>query len=433
MFSGVLERKLVLMRILVVSTFYPPNLSTSTQGVYKRLSMFIEALSKLAQLDVLFYVPSDIDTSEAGTKDHEQALSQYWRTNVNLFLCPTAIHRQALPKWRKKWDNIFSFFHQHNFPIDPQSLQLQAFESCLECQPDAIFVHRLPAFCPALLTQKNLPPIYFDLDDIEHIKYVRRLQQPPIRLQSLFSYLQVPTLLWGERQAIRAAQLTFVCSERDRHYLTQQFNAQGLTTIPNAINIPQPQPITPEPTLLLIGGYYYHANTQAANFLIEQVWSHIYAKMPNARLLIAGTQPENIRSYGKSIPGVEFLGFVKDLDTLYQQSRIVCCPIFTGGGTRVKMIEAAAYGKPIIATQIGAEGLNFRDQKEFLLCNSSQEFTVACLELLQNDSLCAQLGAAAHQMAIQHYDRANVINLICQKIQLATPIFQNATALTNEE
>jgi len=409
------------MRILVVSTFFPSDLNTSTQGVYKRMGMFVEALSKIAQLDVLFYVPPTVDTSTNAIATQEHAFSHHWQTKVNLFLCPSSTHRQTLPKWKQKWDRIFSFFNQNDFPVDQESPQLRAFETCLERQPDAIFMHRLPAMCPILLTQKKLPPVYFDLDDIEHIKFVRRLQQPPIRLQSLPNYLQVPALWWGERQAIRSAQLTFVCSELDRQYLSNQLNYAGVVTVPNAIAIPTPQPITLEPTLLLIGGYYYHANIQAANFLIEQVWAHIYPTIPNARLLIAGPQPENIHSYGKSIPGIEFLGFVDDLDELYQKSRVVCCPIFTGGGTRVKMIEAAAYGKPIVATQIGAEGLAFRDKTEFLLCNHPKAFAAACIELLQNDLLCEKLGFAARQMAIQSYDRANVMNLIQQHIQAKEP------------
>lgn len=410
------------MRILVVSTFFPSDLNTSTQGVYKRMGMFVEALSKIAQLDVLFYVPPTIDTSDSAIAVQEHNFSKHWQTKINLFLCPSSIHHQILPKWRQKWNRVFSFFEQNNFSVNPDSSQLQAFEACLDRQPDAVFIHRLPAICPVLLTQKELPPVFFDLDDIEHIKFIRRLQQPPVRPQSLLNYLQVPALWWGERQAIRSASLTFVCSELDRSYLANQLKYEGIVTVPNAITIPHPQPIALEPTLLLIGGYYYHANIQAANFLIEQVWPHIYPTLPTARLLIAGPQPENIHSYGKNLPNVEFLGFVDDLDTLYQKSRVVCCPIFTGGGTRVKMIEAAAYGKPIVATQIGAEGLNFRDKIEFLLCDDPKAFADSCLELLQSDSLCEKLGSAARQMAIQSYDRTNVMNLIQQHIQTEVPM-----------
>jgi len=405
------------MRILIISTFFPSDLNTSTQGVYKRMGMFVEALSKVAQLDVLFYVPSTVDTSPSAIKNQEYAFSQHWKTKVNLFLCPSSTHHQAVPKWKQKWNRAFSFFNQNDFPANQDSLQLEAFETCLERQPDAVFIHRLPAICPILATQEKVPPIFFDLDDIEHIKFMRRLQQPPIRLQSLPNYLQIPALWWGERQAIRSAQLTFVCSELDRRYLTNKLNYKGVVTVPNAIAIPNPQPITSEQTLLLIGGYYYHANLQAANFLIEEVWPHIYPNLPNARLLIAGPQPEKIRSYRSNIAGVEFLGFVDDLDALYQKSRVVCCPIFTGGGTRVKMIEAAAYGKAIVATEVGAEGLNFRDKSEFLLRNDPKAFADACLELLQNDSLCKKLGFSARQMAITFYDRTNVMNLIQQHIQ----------------
>jgi glycosyltransferase involved in cell wall biosynthesis len=58
---------------------------------------------------------------------------------------------------------------------------------------------------------------------------------------------------------------------------------------------------------------------------------------------------------------VEFRGFVDDLSALYAETRIVCCPIVIGSGTRIKLVEAASYARPIVATRIGAEGLDFRD------------------------------------------------------------------------
>ncbi|MHC5733168.1 MAG: glycosyltransferase family 4 protein, partial [Nostoc sp.] len=86
-------------------------------------------------------------------------------------------------------------------------------------------------------------------------------------------------------------------------------------------------------------------NVIGANFLIENIWPLIYQQHPEARLIIAGKSPENIRTYSDNIPGVEFTGFVPDINALYDQTRVVCCPILSGGGTRLKIIEAAAYGK----------------------------------------------------------------------------------------
>jgi glycosyltransferase involved in cell wall biosynthesis len=208
------------------------------------------------------------------------------------------------------------------------------------------------------------------------------------------------------------AHRTFVCSELDRLYLTNRLRLPRVVTVPNAVTIPEPQPLTPEPTLLFIGSYSYKPNVDAAEFLVEQVWPRISRAMPKARLIIAGANPNRIHGYSSGIPGVEFTGFVEDLDGLYGRSRVVCVPILSGGGTRVKIIEAAAYGKPIVSTTLGAEGLEMRDGYELLLRDDPDSFAEACLKLLNDPIICNRLGSAARAMVVQHYDQAKIKRLI---------------------
>src|SRR4030095_7177078 len=93
-----------------------------------------------------------------------------------------------------------------------------------------------------------------------------------------------------------------------------------------------------------------------------------------------------------------------------------CCPIRTGGGTRIKVIEAAAYGKPIVSTHVGAEGLEFEDGREILLRDEPQAFADACIELFRDGSLSSSLGQTARAKAIKLYDRQHVIQLIQQEL-----------------
>jgi glycosyltransferase involved in cell wall biosynthesis len=408
------------MRVLFVSNHLPPHLPTATQGIYKRMGLFMDALKPIAQLEMLFFVAPDADTSAETIARLEADISQHWNVKTKLTLCPTPA--QTPSKFQQQIAGIFNFHHQADYIGTSHPAVVQAFEQCLDRNPDALFIHRLNSLCPAMLSDRPLPPIFFDLDDVEHIKFIRQLRQPPTRVRTLLYYLQVPARLRGELRAIRLTRQTFVCSDHDRRYLLNRWGLSNVVSVPNAIKIPSPQPLTPQPTLLLLGGYYYFPNTNAANFLIEQVLPRIQRVIPNAHLIIAGPKPEAIRSYAKKPTGVEFTGFVEDLDALYQRSRVVCCPIFSGGGTRVKMIEAAAYGKPIVSTRIGAEGLEMTDGKDFLLRDRPQDFADACIELLQNDGLCDRLGAAARNTAIQSYDRANIVQLIRHQISSATQV-----------
>jgi glycosyltransferase involved in cell wall biosynthesis len=117
------------------------------------------------------------------------------------------------------------------------------------------------------------------------------------------------------------------------------------------------------------------------------------------------------------MPGVEFTGFVEGLDDLYRQSRVICAPILSGGGTRVKIIEAAAYGKPIVSTRIGAEGIEMQDGKEIFLRDDPASFAKVCIRLLNDHDMCEKMGTAARSIAIKEYDEMKIRQNIQRIIQ----------------
>jgi glycosyltransferase involved in cell wall biosynthesis len=178
-----------------------------------------------------------------------------------------------------------------------------------------------------------------------------------------------------------------------------------VVTIPNATSIPSLcPPFLATQTVLFLGFLGYPPNSEAAERLVSVIWPLVLQKCPWAQLIVAGRSPESVPSY-KSVPkNVEFTGLVGDLDMLYRRTRLVCCPLRYGGGTRVKLIEAAGYGKAMVSTTVGAEGLSFADEKEILIRDDDIGIAEACVRLLKDDGLCARLGEAARRKAKSIYD-----------------------------
>ena len=171
--------------------------------------------------------------------------------------------------------------------------------------------------------------------------------------------------------------------------------------------------VYPQRTVLFLGNHRYGPNAEAAERLISRIWPLVLQQDENARLIIAGDCPERIPSYRLRPLNVEFTGLVSDLDGLYQRSRIICCPIITGGGTRLKLIEAAAYAKPMITTPIGAEGLLFENDREILIRDSDAQIAAACSRLLSHDSECLELGSHAYRKAASIYS----VDIVKQRIK----------------
>jgi glycosyltransferase involved in cell wall biosynthesis len=400
------------MRVLFVSRSFPTDLRTYVGGGFQRMAMFIEAIAGIADLDMLFYVRPDMDMSPSAVRAAERSLSSYWNARIHLSLCPRAVPAAPLSKWRLYSDPALSFFRQPGCVETSGACQVSALEACLSRNPDAIFAYELVSMCPLLLTRKALPPVFFDLNDIAHVAHLRGTNEEWTWRHKLVHYSRLPSLSWGERRAVRLARRTFVCSELDREYLSTTCRLSGIATVPNAVGTAKLLPGPGEPTLLFLGSYWYQPNVDAAAFLIERVWPRVYQAMPDAKLIIAGVSPELIPGYNSGIPGVEFTGFVDDLEALYRRASVVCAPILSGGGTRVKIIEAAAYGRPVVSTRIGAEGLSLRDGRELLLRDEPESFAGACLELLRDPLLRERLGSAAHAAVLEHYLRDNVVRVI---------------------
>jgi glycosyltransferase involved in cell wall biosynthesis len=116
-----------------------------------------------------------------------------------------------------------------------------------------------------------------------------------------------------------------------------------------------------------------------------------------------------LTSFHHPPPGVEFLGFVSDLGALYRRTRVVCCPIQSGSGTRFKILEAASYGVPVVSTPIGAEGIDLVPDAEIVLRSSATDLAEACLDLLRDDLRARTVGASARERVRARYSRDAVV------------------------
>lgn len=401
------------MRVLLVSCSLPDKATESSHGVFRRLDMFVAGIRGLVdKLDALFYIHPDIAIQGVDIESLEANLRNRWKMDVHVALCGRVDVAIGPGLWNHFIYPSLGFYNIPNYAEVSGMAQIEAFGNQLARKPDIIFVHRLKSMPPLMLINKPLPPVLLDMDDIEHIAFWRDIRMPPKWRTKFLLNLQIPALLAGEIRAMKMAARTFVCSDMDRKKLSYLPGGKRVMAIPNAVRIPQPYPLTNLPTILIIGQFSYSPNRVGVEYFLDGVWDIILQNNPNARLVVAGPSCDRIRHYQQPPRNVTFPGFVEDLDELYNSSRVVVCPILSGGGTRLKIIEAAAYGKPIVSTMIGAEGLDFINDVHLMIRDEIQAMAEACLRLLMDDNLARGLGEAARAMAIEKYARESIENKI---------------------
>lgn len=407
------------MRILFISRYFIDDPKTKVHGVYKRMGTFIEALREIAALDILFYTPPGTDCSHSQTKELETRLRDHWQADVNLFLCPMREYGNRTPvgKITSFWKGIFSIFEQLGYYEASGKEQVGFLEGLLDRKPDALFAHRLSAMCPVLLSGKKLPPVFFDLDDIEHVVLSRYIAQQT-KTRSKLLRLLLPALISGEKKAVRLSAETYVCSGKDRQLLEREFGARNVAVVPNSVSMPDYTPPATDPVLLFLGSDY-GANLEAADYMARQIWPRVYEAMPSARLIIAGISKGMLGRDIPGTPGIEVPGFVENLDGLYAESRAVVTPILVGGGTRFKIIEAGGYGRPVVSTTVGMEGIDLAPGPEIIVRDDPKEFASACVDLLSDAALGERIGLAAREKVAARYDRRAVVEEIRQRITSA--------------
>jgi glycosyltransferase involved in cell wall biosynthesis len=403
---------------LAISTYFSPKSEEMAHGVIQRLGTQVKALARVAdQINCLFLTDATLQYSAEEIRAHEEALRRRWSAQVSLTIAPVArwpVSRRnyVSRRWQSYGRGIFDFHSQPHYSHLNNEAAVLAVRGALRAAPDLIFVHKLNAMSVVMKLSREIgrTPVFFDLDDIEHVVLARRLLRNPSGPLERLLLVHVPRLLLAEMQAIRRSRLTFVCSQQDRRYLRRLGCSRHVEVVPNSVRFPaNGSAAATERVVLFVGVLSYGPNTLAADTLVQDIWPSVHARVPNARLIIVGNHPEQLRSYPATDPSVTFCGFVDDLDEVYRKARVVCCPIFYGGGTRVKIIEAAAHARAIVSTTLGTEGLAFENGREIVVRDDLRSLADECVRLLRDPGAAEQLGIAAREKARITYEQSAVV------------------------
>ena len=160
-------------------------------------------------------------------------------------------------------------------------------------------------------------------------------------------------------------------------------------------------------TLFHIGSMDWRPNQESILWFLESVWPKINLKFPDLRFVIAG---KNMPDFIKNLKykNVEILGEVEDAIEFINSHTVMVVPLLSGSGIRVKIIEAMALEKTIITTSIGAEGINYTDNKNIKIANSNIDFLNAISDLINNKTQCDEIGKNARKLVEKDFD-LNVI------------------------
>ncbi|MDH4985112.1 glycosyltransferase family 4 protein [Aminobacter anthyllidis] len=280
-------------------------------------------------------------------------------------------------------------------PIDtriPQIALSRLLAAARDFRPDTIVVEGIPLF-PLLRHLRPLAPtLVLDMHNIES-DLARQMMPKTGWLAGLFSKTtrHVRRMRDMELQSLRVVDKVWVCSEQDRDRLRSLSGGRAIAdVIPNGVPrfdlipeqlVDQPEMDKGKPTLLFIGHLNYPPNLEAARRLATQILPRLQAKLGGARLIIAGRSPHRSLADVAALPDVELIANPDDLAELYSRAHLAIVPLVSGGGTRLKILEAMAWGLPVVATRLAAEGLGLVDGVDIDFAETNDELATRAAAL----------------------------------------------------
>jgi glycosyltransferase involved in cell wall biosynthesis len=192
-------------------------------------------------------------------------------------------------------------------------------------------------------------------------------------------------------------------SEAERRRARERSPTSCVTVVPNGVHTGlrrAPSSLPANRSLLFVGNLGYLPNEDAVRYFCADVLPRMRRSV---RVSIVGANaPAALREIARP-PNVRFSGGVERLSSAYRQARAAVVPLRAGGGTRIKILEAFARGRPVVSTRLGARGLEVRHGEHLLIADGARAFAVACERVLHDDDLARSLVDAAHELVARRH------------------------------
>lgn len=307
----------------------------------------------------------------------------------------------------------------------------ELFEYAINRRPLELVFHHSEELVKKI--QRLASSIEFDVVQIEHSYNARYVEALPSEIECrkllvfhnivFDQYAQISRIEWRPLMKLRAllysrmmrrwepnyAQRFDNCialSNADRELLKAANPHLQIEVVPNGTDTQHNKPLPRQATissLLFVGTMNYTANVDGVVFFCQDILPRIRESAAGTEMWIVGKDPvPEVRHLNGN--GVHVTGKADDLEKYYRQATVTVVPLRAGSGTRLKILESMALGRPVVSTSVGCEGLEVVDSKHLLIADDPSQFAKKTLQLLDDKDLYDYIVTNARQLVEDVYD-----------------------------
>lgn len=321
---------------------YPPNKGEKIRAFHQ-----LRALSGRHEVDLFTLVDDPAD------RTYEGALAPYCRRVTTALVRPKLARLRALPFLLTDTPLTLPVFHS-------AQLKAEVRKALSTERYDRIFV-----YCSAMAQYVEAVdgiPILVDLVDVDSDKWEQYARFSPFPFSAVYRR-EGRCLRRYERRVCESAASVIVSTHREAEVLRQVCPTASVHVIPNGVDTayfqpPAVRPAAPAPAVIFTGDMSYFPNEEAVTFFATEVLPRIRESVPDARFLIVGRNPTAKVQKLENIGGVTVTGFVADVRDYLAQAQVAVAPLSIAAGIQNKILEAMAYGLPVVATKRATQGLS---------------------------------------------------------------------------
>lgn len=264
----------------------------------------------------------------------------------------------------------------------------------------------------------NIPqttlPIILVVQTIEHLGYKEFTRRFRHFVLKPFLYWDVGKIKIWEEWYWKSATRLIAMSDEDKEYISKRVPEVGqIDVVENGVDIPffleVGKQLTKEFVVLFVGTFKWLPNVEAVEYLVKRVWGKVRDSIKGAELWIVGNSPTpHIVSFSQNDPSILVKGKVSDIRDVYKHANVLLAPVWSGKGTRYKILEAMATETPVVATSLAVEGLGVVPGVHALVADNAEDLAGDTIKLSQNTKLAKQLAKQGLELVKKKYNWTSI-------------------------
>lgn len=266
-----------------------------------------------------------------------------------------------------------------------------------------------------------------DHHNIESDMMLRRASIEKNRLKQFYFWQEGVRLRHYERLVCPQFDLNITCSRLDTGRLDAVAPGATVREVPNGVDTeyfrPDGGPEHPA-SLVFAGNLSWYPNAAAMLFFAERVWPELKKHFPAVTMDVIGANPPpRLAALAARDKDFRVHGFVPDVRPYIGAATLYVCPIMDGGGTKLKILDALAMGKAIVAHPIACEGIGVRDGHDVIFAESAREFVEKIVTLLASPQTRMELSRNARSLAESTYSYAEIGRQLVSELEQCRAVY----------